>query len=495
MRHVIKVVKGEINLTVDEVEKYLIQKNENIFQFGEVLVKITPQNNRVKIDLVDSKMLLYLVAVHFEFQGFNKDLREWITIDCPIKIVDLLLAKKSMGKFRSLKAVSLTPLVTKSGEIKSTCGYDHETEIFYHFNEKWPACESDFSKESALKALELLIRPISQFPFASNADRSVYLAAILTSYTKLFVTNKPLFGISANAAGSGKSMLSDMIGIQLGLENLPAMNWGKTEEESEKRLTSKMLLGDSVILIDNIERTLTSETLCSYLTQSHITVRILGKSQVANLPTTSLILANGNNLTIMGDLNRRTLISSLKVHCERPEQRVFDFSPKEFCIENRVQLVNSALIILSSYIRNGSPKQNIVPMGSFEDWSNVVRSSLVWLGVADPNIVVEQTRSKDPETQTLKLVLSLWYEIFNESEIFVNEIRSIFIETDRHNARSVLVDLLLSIANGNDFLRSIGRYLARNEDRLVDDLKIVRGQEKSGSYKWKVIKSKSIKQV
>lgn len=488
-KHVIQITRGNLNLIVDEVEKHLIQKNTNIFNYGGALVKVTLQNDCVKIDLIDNKMFLYLVAMHFEFQSYSKDLRDWVTIDCPIKVVDLLLAKKSMGKFRTLKGVSLTPLLTKSGEIKSKSGYDDVTEIFYHLENNWPSCESDFSKESALNALNLLIRPLSEFPFASDADRSVYLAAILTNYTKLFVTHKPLFGISANAAGSGKSMLLDMIGIQLGLETLPALNWGKTEEESEKRLTSKMLMGDSVILIDNIEQALSSETLCSYLTQGHISFRILGKSQIASLPTTALILANGNNLTIVGDLNRRTLISNLIVECERPELRTFEFCPKKYCIDNRFELVNAALIVLSSYIRNGSPKQNLTPMGSFEDWSNMVRSCLVWLGLADPNAVVEETRNRDPEMQRLKSILNLWHELFGESELFVNEIQTAILEKKYHTTHADLKILFLSVAGGNDFLKSVGRYMARNENRLIGNLKIVRGAEKNGSYKWKVVKS------
>ena len=152
-KHVIQITRGNLNLIVDEVEKHLIQKNTNIFNYGGALVKVTLQNDCVKIDLIDNKMFLYLVAMHFEFQSYSKDLRDWVTIDCPIKVVDLLLAKKSMGKFRTLKGVSLTPLLTKSGEIKSKSGYDDVTEIFYHLENNWPSCESDFSKESALNAL------------------------------------------------------------------------------------------------------------------------------------------------------------------------------------------------------------------------------------------------------------------------------------------------------------------------------------------------------
>ena len=49
--------------------------------------------------------------------------------------------------------------------------------------------------------------------------------------------------------------------------------------------------------------------------------------------------ANGNNLTLVGDLTRRTLMSRIDAKCERPEEREFPESFKERIKATRAELV------------------------------------------------------------------------------------------------------------------------------------------------------------
>jgi hypothetical protein len=55
-----------------------------------------------------------------------------------------------------------------------------------------------------------------------------------------------------------------------------------------------------------------------------LNIRVLGVSKNIETPVNAAIYATGNNLTIVGDLSRRTLICGLDAHCEQPELRMFD---------------------------------------------------------------------------------------------------------------------------------------------------------------------------
>lgn len=148
--------------------------------------------------------------------------------------------------------------------------------------------------------------------------------------------------------------------------------------------------------LDNVSTVLRSDFLCQLLTQSETQIRILGKSESVKVPSTSLIACTGNNVSLHGDLNRRAIRIRLDPKCERPDEMAFPFDPVEMAKKRRAELVASALTILRAYIVAGAPGRASA-MGSFEDWSDLVRSSLIWLNYGDCRGAVDEMRSADPE--------------------------------------------------------------------------------------------------
>ncbi len=78
----------------------------------------------------------------------------------------------------------------------------------------------------------------------------------------------------------------------------------------------------------------------------------------------------------------------------------------------RPRLATAALTILRGYILAGRPNQKLSPFGSFEGWSDLVRSSLVWVGLPDP---AEATKRLDEEADTeggaIAQLLAGWQEL------------------------------------------------------------------------------------
>jgi putative DNA primase/helicase len=150
--------------------------------------------------------------------------------------------------------------------------------------------------------------------------------------------------------GTGKSKLVDLAAmIAIGHE-APVLAQGKTEEEMEKRLGAALLAGDTLVSFDNCEQQLGGELLCQALTQPRLKIRILGKSENAFVPTNAAFFATGNNLEVIGDMTRRTLVCSLDARVERPETRIFkNTDPVEVVRDNRAKYVVAALTILRAY--------------------------------------------------------------------------------------------------------------------------------------------------
>jgi putative DNA primase/helicase len=97
-------------------------------------------------------------------------------------------------------------------------------------------------------------------------------------------------------------------------------------------------------------------------------------------------------LVIGGDMTRRALRGALDPGCERPELRVFDVeNPLDRAKRERAAFVRDALTVLRAYIIAGRPDP-VPALGSFAEWSKLVPSALVWLGLPNPVGTMEAVR-------------------------------------------------------------------------------------------------------
>jgi hypothetical protein len=108
------------------------------------------------------------------------------------------------------------------------------------------------------------------------------------------------------------------------------MKYADTDEEATKTMLAVLAEGDQVVLIDNVERPLEGDTLCAVLTSESYRQRVLGRTEMMSVPTTTLFLATGNQLVITGDLRTRALMCRLDPKTEHPERRQFDVELREW---------------------------------------------------------------------------------------------------------------------------------------------------------------------
>jgi hypothetical protein len=403
-RPTIRIEGGALAEEVDQVEQALIAADLDYFQMGGRIVR-TGDMPRAKVGLTGASHSRIFDVSEAELVETFTTVAEWVKplksgdvkVNCPPLIADTYMARK--GKWRLPPLVGLTdvPTIRRDGSMLEDPGYDESTGLLFKpSGTKVPAVPKSPTKADALAALDVLKTPLAGFPFVAETDRSVALSILMTSTCRTALGNAPMHAVSAPTAGSGKSTIIDLACILRTGRVAATIAQGKTEEELEKRLGSMLLEGDGFVAIDNCESPLGGEFLCQALTQSTLKVRPLGKSTVIEVPTAAVMTATGNNLIVVGDMNRRTLLCQLDPGVERPELRQFSFDPVEVVLAQRGAMVAAALTILRAYHVAGRPHQ-VSPLGSFADWSNWVLSALIWLGCDDPCDTMEKVRKAYPD--------------------------------------------------------------------------------------------------
>jgi hypothetical protein len=184
---------------------------------------------------------------------------------------------------------------------------------------------------------------------------------------------------------------------------------------------------------------------------------------------------------------------------ERPELRAFARHPLAEAKARRGELVVAALTILRAYHVAGRPCAP-TPLGSFEDWSDWVRGSLLWLGCADPISTMESVRQQDPRLDALTAVLAQWHEHLSGSEVSARGI--IACATAQFTApggslnfpkldfrRPDFREALLIVVGDNGSINSkrLGRWIAAHEGRLINGRRITRGGVITGVQQWRLV--------
>lgn len=512
---VIKMRAGEAHLVMDELEAALVAINAPIYQRGASLVRPV-RVNEVKGELKESIILnqdgevkddkgrvvfdnirrapqsLVLAQVDetwlYDYTSANCDWRapkqgKWAYAD-PKTVYLHGIVKRRPAPYPIVLAIAGTPIIDASGRIVQVPGYDSQSQMLLDFEPgAFPPVPEAPTMEDARNALEVLMRPFREMPWTEAAAKSVTASAMLTSLVRGSLRTAPMHVFDSPTAGTGKSKICDAIGVLATGEVLPAMSQGKSPDEDEKRISVSLFYGDRVVLLDNCELPITGDFLCSCLTQETVQARILGESERRITPVACLFVASGNNVTVAGDMSRRTLICRIDSGAERPDERVFDFCPVQETRRDRAKMVVAGLTVLKAYHDAGRPVKSLTPMGSFEDWSDWVRGALVWLGYADPCATREAVLDSDSNKNDLLEVMQLWERVFGSLPVTISKIQG-----NSHTEAAALEMKLCEVSGSRDWhAKNVAGWLRRNKDRFVGGraFRVTPGKGSSASH-WRL---------
>jgi hypothetical protein len=363
------------------------------------------------------------------------------------------------------------------------------------------------TRDDGSKGLALLKELLTEFPFVGGVTKSVSLSValsgILTTVARAYFPVAPLHGANAHVAGTGKSYLFDTISsIAFGdvAPVMPPPN-DDTTVEMDKQLVAAVITGQPMICIDNINGELASSLLCQLVERPRGKVRILGKSEEARIITRgTTFFADGNNMTLRGDIVRRTIVCNMDAGMERPELREFRNTPVKMVLDNRGKYIAAALTMCRAYIADGMPHQ-APPLASYEGW-NMVRSTLIWLGEDDPVKSIEATRVDDPDREALSEVLLAWVEAVGKGKGHSIKIRDLIqlactTETEQSSisgaSRTKLKWPKLNAAlravgerRGEFDLTTLGNWARGKKGVICGNYRLANDPDESNGAKWRI---------
>lgn len=314
-----------------------------------------------------------------------------------------------------LEGVVDNPVILKDGSILERHGYDKETGLIQAYSGPSLQVPDRPTQENAKYALQSLLSAVDDFPFASDAHRYAWAAALLTVLTRYaFNGPAPLFLAESNVRGAGKGKLFNCIGRITTGRDFPVTVRPKTEDELKKLVTSLLASGDTMVLFDNLDGDFGSGNLDAALTGTTWKDRELGASSMIEKHMALTWFATGNNVEIKADTARRVCPIRLHSPLEKPEDRKDFKHPNllEWIDSKRTCFLRDAFIVLRAFILDGLPEQSLEPWGSYEGWSGLVRKAIVFAGGVDPIAANRELKAySDPVPKHMDVLLRSWEKI------------------------------------------------------------------------------------
>ncbi len=438
-RHIVEYIPQNMNEVVQFTERALIEVTGAwaYFNFGGMLCLVVydapasgarflnhekaplrphiKQYNRSSLMLRVEQSVLFYVSKE---QGDGVIVSEHIKV--PSVVVSHLLNHPTPLAPHVSGLVS-HPIIARCGRVVSEEGVDKETGLLLDYGGtefRYCGPETKVPKDNADYVIRTLF---SEFCFYQNRDddrlnEHLALVMLLTALQRKCLDKAPGFLITANVQGSGKTTLAQIIHVVLTGHDLTVSTLSDNQAEAEKGMLSTLMQSPEMVCFDNIKDAteVDDPTLAKTLTSSRYSGRLLGGNQEISVPTNTMFVLTGNNLSLSNDLIRRFLSIKLSVDRERPEERIFKHKDVlQYCLKSRVSVINACLEIVHGYFEAGCPLNDERYKGSgFQQWDEMVRFPVLWATGIDVLDSMTRNREESIEFRSMVEAVSCLRETF-----------------------------------------------------------------------------------
>lgn len=504
---IIQVRLGLIEESVDEIRAGLHQDHCDLYRHGDTIVHVDSAAG--DIQTLDAEGLALRIQRRFDVLRRTKQ-GGWAPANIPRGDLLALMSETASLPIPPLTVVTTGPFARADGSAVDSPGYDPATGVLYlSKSDSPPRARRNIGVTQAEDALRTLFDPFAGFPFKTELDRGVFLAALLSALTRLSVQTAPGYLITAPAAGSGKTTLAETIGALQTGSRIACSLMPDSDEEMRKQVFAALRDGSTFIAYDNLERgsRLNSPVLAGLITSPDIGQRVLGYSANERRPNRMTMVFTGNNIVPDGDLVRRVLPITLDPGLEHPERRTFDFDPVARVLSDFIPLRIAALEVIRGWRDDGAdPPPDAI---GFSEWNAVVRGPVLWVakhldigvGFGDPGEAMRLGYSEDSESQPLGDLFEAWHDHFGDREVLLKEIAEAIEQADLDEfptssnpdvlatsctTRQRLAEARRAAVPESTSSTVFGRYLDDYKGRVVRGLQLVKGGMTGGSRRWSV---------
>jgi putative DNA primase/helicase len=502
----IRVTPGQIHKTATEAEEALIRADAPFYSRGGQLVRPIVEEVTAtrgfktlvtRARPVSPDCMIDHMSRAAQFERYDARSKKFVRVDPPHAVAATVLSRDGEWSFRPLAGLITTPTLRPDGTLLSTPGYDPATRLLLLEPPPLPPIPDRPTRAEAEAALLLLKGLIEEFSFANKESRAVALSGLITPVVRGAMAVAPLHAVNAPSAGSGKSYLVDLCCALATGQRSAGIAAGRDEAETEKRLVGCAITADQIISIDNCNGELGGDFLCQLVERPLATARILGGNgadHMRRIENRTTVFANGNNITPLSDIVRRTLMCSLDTNMEKPYEREFKDNPLNRILAGRGKYIAACLTIVRAYLASGQ-RVKVTPLVSYEEWARMVQEPLVWLGEADPVKTIDDTREEDPELVLLATVMVELQKLLGGDLMTVGDIKDAACEREDEQSsfdggrygrppsyrRPELRETLLTAAGIRGEIDSprLGGFLKRYKGRIVAGMKLVADQDRN----------------
>jgi hypothetical protein len=420
-------------------------------------------------------------------------------------IGELLRDEPNRSKLPKLIGIAETPIVRPDGTIllRHKPGYDMATFLYCALNPSFlNLAVPQFPTADDLKwALDTLHDALDDFCLSDpkNVNFANILMALLTLLLRLVIDDQiPIMMINATTPGTGKTLLAKFISaVCLGhIETLTTAPSGREVGEWRKRISSFLLTGSNLVIIDNLAFTIESADLCAAVTSPVFVDRLLGTNTTIRGNTTGCFwIFTGNGLRPIGDLVRRCFWVQMDPQVSDPTQRANfkhgkDAEFIQWTLEHRTQILRALLIVCRHWFVCGCPPcKTPRPFGGFSRWAQL--AAILECGGIDGALQHAGDIYVDPKAEEWQDFLEVIDQVTYGAEFTVVTLRNILREktwnpnllphggnepsANAQKLRDALPDGLAQLADKPGFTTELGITFRQQKGRRygTDSIRIV----------------------
>ncbi|WP_172992258.1 PriCT-2 domain-containing protein [Lacipirellula parvula] len=457
----------ELDTVIPALEA-IAAKADGVYQRGGLVAlsrDVDPPANSIvaststKTITLRSQALPERLAQIANFEKWSAQKRDWIRCSVSQDLANQLVARGYWPNVPKLSGIVPSAVLLPDGSILTTPGYDKESGLYLDSQDKYPAMPS------VADAVDLINSVVVDFPFESPCHQAAWVAMLLSLFGQYACGgNAPLFLIDANVCGCGKGLLVD---AALGIydSHTAGKVGAPTNDDEWRKLISTIAAQSwSYAVFDNVVGRFGGSSFERALTTTRWQDRRLGLNEDIDMPLHVIWVATGNNCHLASkDMARRTVHIRLESPLENPQLRTTFVHSNllKYVRENRTTLAMAALAILKGYVDAGKPNQ-LPDIGSFAEWSGLVRSAVVWAGWTDPCVSSARLIEDDEGTQLLRELLNAWPGPSTSAEA---------VSLAAEDAKLRLA--IESVTGGRYNSQALGVFLRSVKKTVVDDKRFV----------------------
>jgi len=207
---------------------------------------------------------------------------------------------------------------------------------------------------------------------------------------------RPIFVVTAGKSGGGKTTAIKMLCIAVTGKEPAAAAWSSSVEERRKSILGYLAEGIPVLTWDNLPvgATISCPTIDKVTTSSTYSDRVLSTSGNKTVPTYTVFIITGNNVTPAGETASRSLVSLLEVDRPDPENREFSHAdPLGWTIDHRGRILSAmyAILVGNAELKKGESEN---ARTRFKTWWRLVGSSVENAAAQLAKVQDENTKSR-----------------------------------------------------------------------------------------------------